>query len=82
MAAADRKLAYTSLTEGEMATPAQASAKPDWETLARALNVGSPEEAEQKAFEIADFVARVENDKDSKLILKKGGKSLELTLNK
>jgi hypothetical protein len=63
-------------------TTAEAIVKPDWESLAKTLNVGSPEEAEKRAYEIASFVVRIEKDKDSKLILKTGGKSLELTLNK
>ncbi len=63
-------------------TVAEANVKPDWESLAETLNVGSAEEAEKRAFEIAKFVMRVEQDKNSKLILKTGGKSLELTLNR
>jgi len=61
---------------------AETNAKPDWESLAETLNVGSAEEAEKRAFEIAKFVTRVEQDKNSKLILKTGGKSVELTLNR
>ena len=56
--------------------------KPDWDALAKSLDLDSPEEAQSRAFEIAQFVARVERDKNSKLILKTGSKSLELTLNK
>ncbi len=54
--------------------------RPDWEALAKTLRVGSAEEAEKRAFEIANFVVRVENDRNSKLILKTGTKSLELSL--
>jgi len=56
--------------------------KPDWDALAKSLDLDSPEAAQSRAFEIAQFVARVEKDKNSKLILKTGSKSLELTLNK
>jgi len=61
---------------------AEDDVKPDWESLAKTLNLGSAEEAEKRAYEIATFVVRVEKDKNSKLILKTGSKSLELTLNK
>jgi hypothetical protein len=56
--------------------------KPDWETLARSMNLDSAEAAEKKAFEIANFIARVEKDKNKKLVLKTGSEYLELTLNR
>ena len=54
----------------------------DWEKLAASLGASSAEEAQKRAYEIAEFVAKIENDKDSELILKTGGKKLSLTLNK
>lgn len=53
----------------------------NWVELAKSLKVGSVEEAKTRAFQIAEFVARVENDSDSKLILKTGSEQLALTLN-
>jgi hypothetical protein len=55
---------------------------PDWDALATSLNLESAKEAELRAYEIAKFVVRVKNDKNSKLILKTGGKTVELTLNR
>jgi len=54
--------------------------KPDWDALAKSLNLASAEEAERRAFEIAEFVARVEKDDDKKLVLKSGGHYMELSL--
>jgi hypothetical protein len=55
---------------------------PDWESLKESLGTDSVEEAQRRAFEIAKFVADVENDKDSELILKTGDKKVALKLNK
>jgi len=60
---------------------APSSATPDWESLAQSLGATSPEDAQRRAFEIAKFVAEVENDKDSELILKTGRKQVSLNLN-
>jgi hypothetical protein len=59
-----------------------ASVTLDWDKLAKALNIGSAEEAKERAYQIAEFVARVENDSNSKLILKTGNEQLALTLNR
>lgn len=61
---------------------AQPSAPPDWNALAKVLGAKSPEDAQKRAYEIAKFVADVENDDDSQLILKNGNKSVELKLNR
>jgi hypothetical protein len=55
---------------------------PDWESLKESLGADSVEDAQRRAFEIAKFVADVENDKDSELILKSGNKNVALKLNK
>jgi len=62
-------------------TPSPSSAL-DWESLKQSLGTSTVEEAQRRAFEIAKFVADVENDKDSELILNTGGKKLALKLNK
>jgi hypothetical protein len=54
----------------------------DWNALAKTLKTGSAAEAQKRAYEIAEFVARVESDSNSELILKTGIKQLALTLNK
>jgi hypothetical protein len=64
-----------------MGTTAQGINKPDWDALARALKVDTASEAQDRAFEIAKFVARVEDDKSQTLVLKTGGKYIELSLN-
>jgi hypothetical protein len=60
-------------------TPGQAL---DWNKLADSLGAKSEEEAQRRAYEIAEFVAKVENDRDSELVLKRGGKNITLALNK
>ncbi len=54
----------------------------DWEDLKQSLGANSVEETQRRAFEIAKFVADVEKDKDSELILKTGDKKIALKLNK
>ena len=54
----------------------------DWDGLAQSLGTASGEEAQKRAYEIAKFVADVESDKDSELILKTGGRNLALKLNR
>jgi hypothetical protein len=54
----------------------------DWEALAKTLNIGSAEEAQKRAWEIANFVGGVENDENSELILKRGGMQVPLKLKK
>jgi hypothetical protein len=54
----------------------------DWDALAKTLKTSSAAEAQKRAYEIAEFVARVESDSNSELILKTGSKQLALTLNK
>jgi len=54
----------------------------DWDELKESLGTSSVEETQRRAFEIAKFVADVENDKDSELILKTGDKKMALKLNK
>ena len=62
-----------------MASGAQVVSDQDWATLAAQLKV-TPEEAVRRAFRIASFVAKVDEDPKSKLILKKNHESIELTL--
>ncbi len=52
----------------------------DWDALAKDLNLPDGTAAAKRAFEIAKYVARVENNDDEKLILKKGSKLFELNL--
>jgi hypothetical protein len=52
----------------------------DWEKLARELNLGTAQEAAQRAYEIAAYIAEVERSKDQKLLLKDGSKFYTLTL--
>jgi hypothetical protein len=73
------ELANSTSNPGSIPTTGEAL---DWDALAKKLRIGSAEEAKKRAYEIADFVARVEDDKDSELILKTGGKKLALTLNR
>jgi hypothetical protein len=61
---------------------ASAVSSQDWEDLKESLGTTSVEETQKRAFEIAKFVADVENDKDSELILKTGDKKVSLKLNK
>jgi hypothetical protein len=61
---------------------ASAVSSQDWEDLKQSLGTASVEETQKRAFEIAKFVADVENDKDSELILKTGDKKVSLKLNK
>ena len=58
------------------------SAAPDWAALAKTLNISSPEEAQKRAWEIANFVGGVENDQNSELILRRGGMQVALKLTK
>jgi hypothetical protein len=55
---------------------------PNWEALAKTLGVNTVEEAQQRAWAIADFVGGVENDQNSELILKRGGMQVPLKLKK
>jgi hypothetical protein len=67
------------------ANTVQAAVAPDaldWNKLAASLGVSSAEEARRRAYEIAKFVADVDHDAESQLILKTGRKQLELKLNK
>jgi hypothetical protein len=70
----------------EATTPPQTSApavsQVDWDDLKESLGTSTVAETQQRAYEIAKFVAEVENDKDSELILKTGDKKLALKLNK
>jgi hypothetical protein len=52
----------------------------DWHKLARDLNLNSAQEAIQRAYEIAAYVAEVERSRDQKLLLKEGRKFYTLTL--
>ena len=61
---------------------ASASTQPDWAALAKTLNIDSVEEAQKRAWEIANFVGGVENDQNSELILKRGGMQVALKLKK
>jgi hypothetical protein len=63
-------------------TDASAVSSQDWEDLKQSLGTATVEETQKRAFEIAKFVADVENDKDSELILKTGDKKVSLKLNK
>jgi hypothetical protein len=54
----------------------------NWEELKESLGTSSVAEAQKRAYEIAKFVADVENDKDSELILKRGGMQVALQLKK
>ena len=65
---------------GVQPTPAQGQL--DWSKLAASLGANSVEEAQRRAYDIAKFVADVENDSESQLILKTGRKQMELNLNK
>ena len=70
----------------EITTPPQTEApvvsQVDWEDLKKSLGTSTVAETQQRAYEIAKFVADVENDKDSELILKTGDTKLALKLNK
>jgi hypothetical protein len=68
--------------ESENTSPATANSAPDWETLKRSLGASTAQEAQQRAYDIAKFVADVENDSNSELILKTGNKSVKLNLNR
>ena len=68
------------MAEAAANTPAVSSQ--DWEDLKQSLGTSSVEETQKRAFEIAKFVADVENDKESELILKTGDKKVSLKLNK
>jgi hypothetical protein len=70
----------TAATQVTNAPPS--STVPDWDSLAHSLGTTSAEEAQRRAYEIAKFVADVESDKDSELILKTGGRNLALKLNR
>jgi hypothetical protein len=61
--------------------PQQEPQQLDWKKLAHELNLNSPEEAAQRAYEIAAYVAEVEKDKNQKLMLKEGSKYFALSLN-
>ncbi|HKF48076.1 MAG TPA: hypothetical protein VKB38_12015 [Terracidiphilus sp.] len=54
----------------------------DWDSLSGALGTKNGAEAQKRAFDIAKFVAEVENDADSQLILQTGNKKVELKLNR
>jgi hypothetical protein len=54
----------------------------DWEKLAQTLNVKTPEEAQKRAWEIANFVGGVDNDQNSELILRRGGMQVAIKLTK
>ena len=54
----------------------------DWSQLAAKLGVNSEDEAKAKAFEIANYVADIENADGQSLLLKQGNKLQELTLKK
>jgi hypothetical protein len=69
-------------TQDNPVTTGSASEALNWDELAKALNIGSAEEAKVRAYQIAEFVARVEKDSNSKLILKTGNEQLALTLNR
>lgn len=75
-------LAAAPAVVGAPALPAQGQEPLDWNKLAANLGAGSVAEAQRRAYEIAKFVADVENDSESQLILKTGHKQLELKLNK
>jgi hypothetical protein len=62
--------------------PPPANETPNWNALAKTLNVNTPEEAQKRAWEIANFVGGVENDQNSELILKRGGMQVALKLTK
>jgi hypothetical protein len=68
--------------QGGIVPQAPATKTLDWDELAKTLNVSTPAEAQQRAFEIANFVGGVENDQNSELILKKGGMQVALKLKK
>lgn len=72
------------MPEAAINTPSGASiaSQPDWEELKERLGASSVEETQRRAYEIAKFVADVENDKESELILKTGSRNLALKLNK
>jgi len=61
---------------------APAGTQLDWNALASALGTNSVEETQRKAYDIAKFVADVESDKDSELILKTGSQKMALKLNR
>ena len=60
--------------------PQQEPQQLDWNKLAHELNVNSPGEAAQRAYEIAAYVAHVEKSRDQKLMLKDGSKFFTLKL--
>ena len=68
--------------QGDSVAQSPVSAQLDWEALAKTLNIGSAEEAQKRAWEIANFVGGVENDENSELILKRGGMQVALKLKK
>jgi hypothetical protein len=68
--------------QGTPVAPPPANAAPNWDELAKTLNVGTPQEAQQRAWEIANFVGGVENDQNSELILKRGDMQVALKLKK
>jgi hypothetical protein len=68
------------ITADKSGTDSAAGVKLDWDALAKSLRIGSAEEAKKRAYEIAAFVARVENDNNSELIWKRDGKKTALTL--
>jgi hypothetical protein len=67
-------------TDAVNAGPSHVPASLDWEQLQRDLGTSSIEETQKRAYEIAKFVADVEKDADSELILRQGDKKLLLTL--
>jgi hypothetical protein len=70
----------------ETTTPPQTNAPAvsdaNWEDLKESLGTTTVAETQQRAYEIAKFVADVENDQDSELILKRGGMQVALQLKK
>jgi hypothetical protein len=75
-------MANMEAVQGLTAAELPASTTPDWEALAKTLGVSSVEEAQKRAWAIADFVGGVENDQNSELILKRGGMQVALKLKK
>jgi hypothetical protein len=69
-------------TQGNIVQEGHVGAQLDWEALAKTLNIGTAEQAQKRAYEIAEFVGRVESDQNSELILKRGGMQVALKLKK